>query len=272
MKNRLAYIGNIKLKNNVVYKKTNQKVIDLIDYLKNKGFNNIPMYRFDKDFITYDYIEDFAKTNEEKALELIKVFALMHSKTSYYKEINSDEINRIYHKYQDHLNYYIVYFKNYFNHKIDNEFLSPDEYLILSNYTVINNYLNLGLSYLEEWFNNISKKSSIRLSVVHNNVNLDHLIINQNNYLISYDHATFDLPIIDLVLFYVKYFDQFDFIKLFNEYNNIDMLDKEEILLLKVLLIINFKYDDLECFIANTKQNTIFITYIKRVLKIIKTF
>ncbi|MBO4245951.1 MAG: hypothetical protein J5892_04395 [Bacilli bacterium] len=272
MKSRLAYIGNVKVKNNEVYKKSNQKVIDLINYLDNKGFNYLPNYRFNNDFITYDYIDDLAISNEEKALELIKTLAILHHKTSYYKEITQEDIRRIYDKYQNHLKYYLIYFKNYFDKKIDNEFYQPDELLLLNNYTIINDYLNLGLSYLEEWFNKVSKLNSVRLSLIHNNVNLEHLIINQNNYLISYDHAMFDLSIIDLVLFYVKYYDQFDFIKLFLEYQNIDHLEPEEILLLKVLLIINFKYEDDLDILGNTKQNTIFISYLNRVLKIIKTF
>ena len=60
-----------------------------------------------------------------------------------------------------------------------------------------------------------------RISLIHNNLELNHYIRGEDkDYLISWDNATFDSPVLDLVHLYKKEFFNVEFSSLFKIYNN----------------------------------------------------
>ncbi len=270
MKNRNAIIGNVKVKNGVVYKKHNKDNFLLFDYLNNHNFNNIPNYQIQDGYLTYPFIEDYSINNDLKAKELINIIANLHNKTVYTKNIDIEKINKLKDKYLNHLNYYRNYFYNYFNANINKEFYKPSAYLILRNYAFIIRYLDDAIKEVNEWYDIVKAKNKVRLSVVHNNLNLNHLILNNNNYLISWDHYKNDFPVIDLVIFYQNYFNDLNFEDLFKEYLQIFPLNDDEMKLFKILLYLNFKYDNNDLELTRLKNNTIFILYLQKTDALIK--
>ena len=271
MKSRNAIIGNVKVKNGVVYKKIdNQDDFNLFDYLKSCNFDNIPAYQIKDRYLTYPFIDDFSINNDLKAKELIKVIATLHNKTIYTKNIDLEKINNLKDKYLNHLNYYLNYFNNYFNENISKEFYKPSTYLILRNYSFIINYINNAIKEVNSWYDAIKSRGRVRLSVIHNNLSLNHLIINNNNYLISWDHHKNDFPIIDLIVFYRNYFNDLNFEDLFKEYLQIFPLEDDEITLFKVLLYLNFSYERQDNELSQLKNNTIFMLYLTKTMELIK--
>ena len=271
MKSRNAIIGNVKIKKGIVYKKINNpKCGYLFDYLNTMNFNNIPSYRFVDDYVTYDYIDDLSIKNDLKAKEIINLIALLHNKTSYTKDLDLNLINGLKDKYLNHVNYYINYFNHFYQNNIANNYYRPSTYLILRNYTLIKDYLNLTKDLIMKWYDNVINNNHIRLSIIHNNLSLSHFIHNQDNYLISWDHFRNDFPMVDLAIFYQKYYNQFDFSSLFTDYLKINPLTDDEMMLFKILLLLNFTYDEELTQMNRLKNDTIFILYLNKTISLIK--
>ncbi len=140
----------------------------------------------------------------------------------------------------------------------------------MRNYAFIIRYLDEAIKEVNEWYDIVKAKNKVRLSVVHNNLNLNHLILNNNNYLISWDHYKNDFPVIDLVIFYQNYFNDLNFEDLFKEYLQIFPLNDDEMKLFKILLYLNFKYDNNDLELTRLKNNTIFILYLQKTDALIK--
>ena len=88
----------IKIEKNEVIKdniKINYK--DLYEYLYSRGFTYLPNLISCKDnIIKLEYINDVKTNNRLKSNDLIKLVALLHSKTTYNKKIDKDKYEKIY--------------------------------------------------------------------------------------------------------------------------------------------------------------------------------
>ena len=82
----------------IVIKEKKGKTQELYDYLYSRNFSNIPPLIDDKrkDVVIYQYVPDTSMPKEQKASDLIKVLANLHQKTTYYKEVSTDEYQKIY--------------------------------------------------------------------------------------------------------------------------------------------------------------------------------
>ena len=60
---------------------------DLYKYLKSRNFNYLPNMSLDSrdDLLVLEYQDDISIDKEQKALDLIELVGLLHSKTSYFK-------------------------------------------------------------------------------------------------------------------------------------------------------------------------------------------
>jgi hypothetical protein len=77
----------------------------------------------------------------------------------------------------------------------------------------------------------------MRIVVVHNNLDLNHYIKNDKDYLLSWSKAKFDMPIFDLYKLF-KRNKTFNYIDLLNRYeNNYPLLEYEKKLLLIMLCL-----------------------------------
>ena len=130
----------------------------------------------------------------------------------YIREISLDEIKSIY----EELNKKIDETRNYYlkiNDIIDQEeFINPSHYLLIRNISLFYSMLNYSQNTLNNWYDKIKSAKSIRVVLLHNNIDIDHLIINENKYLISWDKAYFDNPIYDIEMFYHKYYQDIELI------------------------------------------------------------
>ena len=141
----------------------------------------------------------------------------------------------------------INYLKEYYDNMIESiefeRYMKPSSYLIARNYSVIIQSLNYASSSLEKWFKRVENNLSDRVCVVHNNLSLDHFIFSDKPYLISFDRAMVDTPVLDLYILYKKEFNNLNFDLLFNEYNNIFSLSEDEKLLFYILISITPKIE-----------------------------
>jgi len=232
--NKVKYIETDK--GNFIIKKSNDTNI-FINLERNNFENYIEAkYKID-DYDIYPYLDDFDIDSNEKGLDIIYLMSKLHNNTSYYKNITIDEIKDIYESIKNkikELNNYYEYTRFIIEEK---DYQTPTELYFLKNMSIIFIAIDTANKYLEEWYKIMENKNSMRISMIHNNLELSHIIENNKPYLISWDKSKYDIPIYDFINFYKKEFNDLDFIDLLNIYKNNTKLTKEELLLLYVEIL-----------------------------------
>ena len=225
---------------NYIVKEKNNDIRDLFKYLESRGFYNYPKLIDDsrKEVNVYEMLDDSPTPKEQKMNDLIDTVCLLHSKTSYSKEVTKDKYQQIYDDIESNILYLKDIYNNYFDKYLSYEYLSPSEYLLMRNIYKIFDDLDFCQDKLDNWYNIVKDETKQRVSVIHNNLDVSHLIRNKDNYLISWDYAKVDTPILDIVkLYHNEYFD-YDFKSIIDEYLKKYPLTNEEKDLLFLLIAI----------------------------------
>ena len=225
--------------NFVVKKKPkNKDLIQIFNYLKSRNFDYFPNIYSDTrdDTYVYQYIEEDNKVNPQKSEDLINIVALLHSKTSYSKEVTEEVYKEIYENIKNNILYLKNYYLKYYDLFLNDIYLSPSKYNFVRNYSKIMSSLNFSESELDNWYNLVKEKNNERISLIHNNLSLEHYIRNQKDYLISWDKAKFDTPIIDLVNLYRKDYWDLEFSTIYEKYLSINRLSEIEEKLFFILI------------------------------------
>ena len=223
-----------------IVKEKKNDIRSLYKYLASRGFYNYPKLIDDsrKEVIVYEMIEDYPTPKEQKMNDLIDTVSNLHNKTSYYKEVTEDKYQSIYDDIENNILYLKELYNNYFDIYLPKEYLSPSEYLLMRNISKIFDNLDFCQEKLDSWYELVKNESKQRVSVIHNNLKVSHLIRNKDNYLISWDHSKIDTPILDIVKLYHNEFFNYDFEPILNNYFKEFSLTKEEKELLFLLIAI----------------------------------
>lgn len=258
----------------VIKEKSNKSIKELYSYLNSRSFEYYPKLISDnRDSINvFEYIEDVSIDDEQKLYDLINVISLLHNKTSYYKEVTNDKVKSIY----EELLGRVLYMEEYFNRLIyeieDNLFVSPSNNLILNNSSKIFESMTFLKNEIEEWYKISIDSNKMRVSLVHNNLKLEHYIKNDNDYLISWDNYIIDSPIIDIVKLYKSIYLDMDFSESLKIYMEKFPLNDSEQKLLFIMLVmpdeINLESDELRN-VYNVRK---YLDYIFKTENLIKVY
>ncbi len=258
----------------VVKEKSEKNVKELFDYLKYRNFNCIPKLIDDtrSDINIYEYIEDVNIPKDQKALDLIKVVANLHNKTSYNKEVREDKYKEIYDEIKGNLNYYKQDYENIVKEIENHIFMSPSEYLFIRNSSKLLNQVAFCSSKLDEWYETVKNKRSSRVSLVHNNLSLDHYLKGEKEALISWDKSKYDSPILDIYNFYNKEALNLEFTCLLEEYFKDIKLDKSEKDLLLILLCMPKKIEFQSDEFTRTKNIVASLDYVYKTEYLVRPY
>lgn len=236
----------------VIKKKGTKDIKELFCYLKSRDFNYMPKIvdATRNDINIYEYIEDTHYPKDQKAVDLIKVVTNLHNRTSYHKEVREDKYKEIYENIQNNLQYY----KNEYQKMVldieEHVFMSPSEYLFIRNSSKLLNQIEFCENKLDEWYSLVKDKRETRISIVHNNLSLDHFIKGKEEVLISWEQSIEDSPILDIYNFYQKEALNLEFGNILKEYfKNSNISDDEKKLLFILLCMpqdIKFKDNEFE--------------------------
>lgn len=209
----------------------------IYDYLKSRNFNYFPelLNDINDDYEITSYQQEIEMPREQKMFDMIELVALLHLKTSYYKDVDNDEYKKIYEDLLNNIEYLYSYYIDMINLIESKVYMSPSEYLLARNITKVFNVLNYLSVEIKEWYKLVENKKKERLVVLHNNLELDHFIKNENPYLISWDKSKIDMPIFDLYKFYLKN-DYCNFLDILEVYEKTYPLLEEERRLLFILI------------------------------------
>lgn len=246
--NKLTLLKSVRLiknnENKYIVKRKNNNIKDIYNYLNSRSFDYYPkLISEDNNYNMFEYIEDYKEPYEQKTLDMMSLLSLLHSKTTFYKEIDYEDYKYIYEStmdlINDNYNYYNIMLEN-----IENQiYMSPSSYLLARNITKIFNSLNYCRSNIDKWYEMVKDKNKVRMVLIHNNLELDHYIKKDKPYFLSWDKSKIDMPIIDLYVFYRKHYLNFDFYELFKYYESRYPLLEEERLLLFIYLSIPDKIE-----------------------------
>ena len=232
---------------------------DIYDYLKSRSFNYYPkeLSISNDDVIVREYISENKIPKEQKILDLINLMSLLHLKTTHYKEVDLDDYKEIY----ENLKNNVVYLTSYYNDLISivesSVIMSPKEYLLARNISIIFRSLYFCEVNIERWYNLVKEKRKQRVVVLHNNLKLSHILRNEKSYFINWDKAKIGIPIFDFYKLYKAHYLDFDFSELLKQYEHNYPLQEEERLLLFILISmpvkIEFNDSEFNCckFISN---------------------
>lgn len=264
------YKNNVRISKENVRKKYNKNILDIYEIFELSGFDNYPkIINYDDREIVYEYIEPKKIYEKIENEEMIKTLANLHSKTSKYIEVSKNKYSNIKNIIENNLNY-LTKFYNEMIDNIENEyFMSPSNYLIARNFSSILIMINYSKEYLNKWFRKVENKTTERVSVIHNNISLEHFIISNKNYLISFDGARVDTPILDLYKFYKKECLKINFPLLYDIYNKNFTLSEEEDLLLKTLICIPPKVEKINDEFIDTINIGETFKYINKTIRFI---
>lgn len=238
-----------------VIKETNNNK-EILDYLKARNFNYIPINlnsRNEKYQIT-EYINSLKIPKEQKIIDLINIVALLHNKTTHYKEITEDKYKEIYEDIRNNIEHLYSYYSDIITIIETKVFMSPCEYLIARNISKIFNSLQFCNKELEKWYDIVKDRKKQRLVVLHNNLELDHMIIAEKNYLVSWDKAKIGIPIYDIYKLYLKHGLEFEFSEILKEYEKKYPLLEEEQRLFYILISLPQRIELNNTEYENTKE------------------
>jgi len=245
---------------NIVVKERKKDLNKLFEYLKSRNFDNFPEliddYRSDID--VYKYIDDTIYPKEQRANDLVDLIANLHYKTSYYKDVTEDNYKEIYDNINSNIEYYSYTYEKYFDDFFKEVYLSPSKYLFMRNYSKIKANVSFCKNELDNWYDLVKNLKKSRVCVIHNNLSLDHFLMNNKGYLISWEKSSIDTPILDLVNFYKKEYLSVNFDNLLKNYLNSYNLTEEELKLFLILISlppkISFSEDEFTSCMMLRKQ------------------
>ncbi len=218
---------------------------DIYRYLKARNFDYYPPVinsEEDECEIT-EYVEEVNMPEEQKLMDMISLLSLLHNKTTYYKEVSVDEFKKIYEDLDNNIRYLFSYYQDTISIIESKKYMSPSEYFLARNISEIFSAITYSKQQLDKWYQLVESKRRIRYVVLHNNLELDHFIENEQPYFISWNKAKIDSPVFDLYKLYRKIGDRFDFSILLDEYEKKYPLLEEEKNLLIVLLTMPLKIE-----------------------------
>lgn len=220
---KITIKGNVRIidtgENKLVIKKRNRDLDDVFLYLHSRAFDYFPDVLYKSEcYDVYEYVSDVDLPREERAMDIIKLVSMLHSKTTFYREIDEDYYKEIYEKVLENVEYLSNYYDDMASVIEKDEFMSPASYLFIRNVTKVFQALNYCKVSIEKWYDILSKKKRIRIVNIHNNLQLDHYLVGDRPMLISWDNSKRDMPIYDLLNLYKGYYDQFDFCDLLRNY------------------------------------------------------
>ena len=232
-KNNITVVDTDKGK--VVFKKKNN--LDIFKCLDSRGFNYYPRIISNDDdlYLMKEYIDEVDMPIEQKIGDMVDLVSLLHSKTTYYQDVSSDDYNEIYEDIKNDIEYLYSYYNDMMTIIESKVFMSPAEYTLSLNISKIYKSLSFCNIKIEDWYKKVKDKNKKRLVVLHNNLDLSHFIRNDKPYLISWDKAKIDIPIFDLYKLY-KNDMCFSFDELLKRYEKVNPLSDDERELLIVLL------------------------------------
>lgn len=241
---------------------------NIYEYLNYRNFNNYPSLVIDSGYEIMDYVEDIDIPVEQKMIDLINLVSNLHKRTTYYRKISEFNIKDIYEEIKGQIKDTWLFYDNLMMDAETSIYMSPSLYLLSRNISFVYDMLKYCDNNIDKWYENIKNIQRVRVSVIHNNLNLEHF---KNNTLLSWDHSKISLPIFDLYKLYRSTYNEYDWNELLNIYYENYSLKEEELFLFMTLISLPLDVNMTNIEIDNVKEMNEKLNYLKLTYKFIST-
>lgn len=274
MTNKITIKNGVRIINDKYVIKKKKSVLDsTYDYLISRSFDYFPqIVKEDSDYTYYEYINDLNEPKEQKIIDLIILVSILHSKTTFYKEVDIDYYKSIYEKLDTEIDDTYDYYNKVMNNIEMTIYMSPSDYLIARNISSIYNNLIYAKETLRKWYKNVENERKVRVVMTHNNLKLEHYLKDDKSYLISWDNSKIDMPLFDLISLYKNNYLNFDFVDLLNIYLKKYPLTTEEMLLFLAIISIPSKVKQEDTEYKTVLNIRMIIDYIYKTNKILEKY
>lgn len=243
------------------------------DYLPVRDFMYFPnVEKVDDKYIVTKYIEDKNMPINQRLEDMIYLVSILHNHTSYDKEIDIDTIKEKYEYLIDKLDNLMKYYLSLQDLIEDEEYMSPANYLLIRNVSLIYMCIRKSRKYLDKWYKKICVNKKVRYVYTHGNLEIDHLLENDKLYLISWDKSKLDLPIYDIENFYRKNFNNIKLDTIMKIYSKKYILSSEELDLLFCILLIPDKIDMNKKEYPRIKDISNMLLYLEDTIYVLKNY
>lgn len=236
----LKYVDNTNLEMTYEHIKTLQ-LHCFVDVIKNKYQRVVTKYN-DCYFYLMPWVEnDLTIVKELKLKSFFETLAFIHCHSFFKYNVSKDyyqrQIKDLKSVIEERLCYYLEMMKSYEMMS----FRSPAGWIFVLNYYRIEQSLQQALCYLEQYEEIVQCLDTVRVSLVYNNFDYNHIVMNQN-CLLSIDKTSIDLCIYDIFTMYHKGYDLlYDLDTVCMYYmEKVCLLPQEKILLSCLLCIVPF--------------------------------
>ena len=137
---KITILSNAKIIDDklVVKERKKDDIERTYSYLKSRSFDYFPEpVALDKKYELYPYIKNSYEPKEQKAMDLIYLLSLLHSKTTFYREVDINHNKEIYETTINNLDYLNNYYTNLITSIEKEVYMSPSSYLIARNINII---------------------------------------------------------------------------------------------------------------------------------------
>lgn len=273
---KITIRGKVKIletdEDKIVIKPKKKELEPLFNYLNTRGLDIYPdIIEETKDEIKYKYYEDNKFMSITKDEDLIKSISNLHYKTTYYKDISRKKYKDIYSTLIGNIDYLKDYYESLIR-KIDfKPYMSPSDYLLARNYTIINSNLLFIEKELNSWYKLVKDKTREKVCIVHNNLRRENFIQGEKSLLTGWDNFLVDTRILDIYKLYKKEYKTMDFTNLLKIYNEEYPLEEDEKKLLLVMISMPSTLEETKSEYQKIKEINHLLDYIYRTNALIKS-
>lgn len=274
--NKIQIRGNVKIlstkEGKYVTKPKKKDLTTLFNYLNTRGIDIYPeILEETKEEIKYKYYEDNSFYSPTKDEDLIKTISSLHYKTTYYKDVSRRKYKDIYNTLIGNIDYLKEYYDNLIRTIDFKIYMSPSDYLLARNYTIINSNLIFIEKELNSWYNLVKDKTKEKVCIIHNNLKRENFIEGEKTILTGWDNYLVDTRILDIYKLYKKEYKNMDFTNLLKIYNEEYPLDNEETKLLQIMISMPRTIEQTNSEYDKIKEINSILDYIYRTNELIKT-
>jgi len=203
-----------------IVKEKNNDIKSIYNYLKSRNFDYFPSLidGTRRDVNVFMKLEDTLMPKEQRIDDMIDLVSLLHNKTSYYKEVSEDSYKEVFENIKSNIDYARDYYNKLYDDIKVEVYMSPSSYSLIRNISKVLSALEFCDNELNLWYDLVKEESKQRVALIHNNLEVDHFIRNDKSYLVSWDYAKIDTPVLDLVKLYRKEYFNYDFSSIIKRY------------------------------------------------------
>jgi len=246
-------------------KKMNGNEKYLYDYLLSRNFKNFLdiTNNYDDQYKLYQYRTDNVSI-EDKAIDLVNLLSLLHIKTTTYREIDLDNVKKIYETVNEELDYLDTYYHNMQDFIETRIYMSPAEYLLIRNISSIYYMLSISKTNINKWYEIKSYKKKERVVLAHNNLSLNNFIDSGIPVFKNWENAKKDFAVYDFYKFYRNNYNDLEFSSLFEIYQSKYKFTDDELILFKAFVFKIWKVEFTKSNYDNCVIVSNLITYMNK--------